>query len=77
MEEQHRDGVIRRRGRRGHIRLPPGLRIAQVAEHFHFQIVVTFEQRRGSALRLLIAHRETVARERALREDDDKEAVHS
>lgn len=29
----------------------------------------------ASALRLLIAHRETVARERALREDDDEEAV--
>jgi hypothetical protein len=29
----------------------------------------------ASALRLLIAHRETVARERALREDDDEQAV--
>jgi hypothetical protein len=29
----------------------------------------------ASALRLLVAHRETVARERALREDDDEQAV--
>jgi hypothetical protein len=43
----------------GHLRAPNPARKMDVA----------------SSLRLLIAHRETVARERALREDDDEQAV--